>query len=108
MEKQEWLPIGSVIRVKGNVKKMMIIARAVVTQINGKQLFFDYGACLYPEGMIGDSIVFFNGKDIQAVLDRGYSDDDDAVCVENIAEYMQRETPVYGDPYELNKENGIE
>nr|WP_231198221.1 DUF4176 domain-containing protein [Streptococcus equi] len=51
------LPLGSIVILKGNTKKMMIIARVIAAPIKGEVYRFDYGACLYPEGMMGDSLI---------------------------------------------------
>lgn len=53
MSDAKMLPLGSVVILKGNVKKMMIIARLIALPVKGQVYRFDYGACLYPEGMVG-------------------------------------------------------
>ena len=60
MSEAKMLPLGSVVILKGNVKKMMIIARLIALPVKGQVYRFDYGACLYPEGMVGDSLIYFN------------------------------------------------
>ena len=53
-DKVEYLPLGSIVIVNGGVRKYVIVARGLQVKVNGINQFFDYGACMYPEGMIGD------------------------------------------------------
>jgi len=50
MKETTMLPLGSIIILKGNTKKMMIISRVIAVPVKGNIYRFDYGACLYPEG----------------------------------------------------------
>lgn len=69
------LPIGSVVKLKGLKKPLMIFG---IMQLNGiaeKQLF-DYSAVPYPEGNIDiRAIVSFNRDKIEKVIFRGYEDE---------------------------------
>lgn len=58
-EKVNFLPLGSIVVVSGGIKKYVIVARALKVKINGKEQFFDYAACAYPEGMVGDRLMYF-------------------------------------------------
>ncbi len=84
MEENKFLPVGTVVLIKGSVKKIVLIARGVITLIDGEQRYFDYGGCLYPEGLIGDSILYFNHEDIQSVIHKGFSDEDDELMVKHL------------------------
>jgi hypothetical protein len=86
MEEKKFLPLGSIVIIKGSVKKIMLIARGAITLIEEKQKYYDYGACTYPEGVIGDSIIYFNHEDIQTVIYKGYTDEDDERMVSNLEE----------------------
>ncbi len=83
-EKKEFLPLGSIVLLNGSVKKLMILARGAIANMKGEQRFFDYGACTYPEGVIGDTMLYFNGKDIVKVISRGYSDEEEDLMQENL------------------------
>lgn len=83
-EKINFLPLGSIVIINGGYRKYMIMARGVAVNVNGKDNYFDYGACLYPEGMIGDKVIYFQHSDVNKIVHEGYSDDDDIVMVENI------------------------
>jgi len=79
MSEAKMLPLGSIVILKGNTKKMMIIARLIALPVKGQVYRFDYGACLYPEGMVGDSLIYFNQEDILKVVQEGYTDDDNEI-----------------------------
>lgn len=70
----DYLPLGSVVILKGGVQKIVIISRGLVTAATEPAGFFDYGGCVYPQGIIGDHILYFNHKDIVKVVFSGYSD----------------------------------
>ena len=59
-ERVDYLPLGSVVIVHGGVKKYVIVARGLQLKINGDYKLFDYGACTYPEGMMGDRLSPFS------------------------------------------------
>lgn len=101
-ERIEYLPLGSVVVVRGNVKKTMIIARGMITKINGEMKFFDYGGVLYPEGLLGEEIVYFNHKDIVEIYHKGFADDDERLMVDNINDWIERSKLTRGEPYDIN------
>ncbi|WP_125867518.1 DUF4176 domain-containing protein, partial [Streptococcus oralis] len=68
---------------------------------------FDYGACLYPEGMVGDSLIYFNDEDIFKVVQEGYSDEDNDLMLENIAAVIDQTEIPKGNVAELNEVNEL-
>lgn len=107
MEKTEYLPLGSIVILKGGVKKVMIIARGLAAKIKGEEKFFDYGGVQYPEGLSGEEIAYFNHDGVKKTIFEGYSDEDNKMMVEAIQEYKEKRGLTKGDPYELNKEKGL-
>ena len=89
MEEKKFMSLGTIVLIKGSVKKLMIIARGAFTNIKGEQHYFDYGACTYPEGIIGDTMLYFNGTDIQSVVYEGYKDADEELMQKNLKEYIE-------------------
>lgn len=83
-----YMPLGSVIQLKGGIQKLLIIARALNVNNEGKQYFFDYGGVPYPEGLTGDQIAYFNQEQIARVIFEGYHDEDDTIIVNNIRDYI--------------------
>ena len=86
---------------------MLIIARVIVAPVKGDIYRFDYGACLYPEGMVGDSLIYFNDEDIFKVVQEGYSDEDNDLMLENIAAVIDQTEIPKGNVAELNDVNGL-
>lgn len=82
--KKAFLPLGSLIIVKGSTKKLMIISRAIATIVEDKTIYFEYGACLYPEGLIGDKLIYFNHEDIMQIVHEGFINEEDSLMQENI------------------------
>jgi hypothetical protein len=103
MEKIKYLPLGSIVIVRGGVKKTMVVARGLAAEINAETKVFDYGGCLYPEGLLGDQIMYFNHVDIAKVVFEGFTDDDDILMVENINNWLNETPYERGNPLEINK-----
>lgn len=72
------LPLGSVVILQGSVKKLLVVSRGSI--VEGE--FFDYGAFLYPEGMIDTNIAYFNHDNILKTVHEGYRDTDDELVLE--------------------------
>lgn len=88
-EKVNFLPLGSIVVVSGGIKKYVIVARALKVKINGKEQFFDQAACAYPEGMVGDRLMYFQHSDVSKVVFEGFSDDDEKMMCANIQKAME-------------------
>lgn len=99
MERIDYLPLGSVVLLKGGTQKVLIIARGINTRQGDNTVFFDYGAVLYPEGLTGDRMAYFNHDAVSHVVFYGYNDEDSKNCADNINDYLaanpnvQRGTP---------------
>lgn len=73
---EKYLPIGSVVRLVGGEKKIMIFGRKQQQVPPGK--VWDYVACLYPEGNLSEKYnVFFNHGEIEEIFFLGYEDDEE-------------------------------
>ncbi len=88
MEMNEYIPLGSVVYLKGGIKKLLVVARAIQASNNEKQYFFDYGGVLYPEGITGDKMAYFNNDDIGSVFFYGCDDEENKGMLETIKEYV--------------------
>lgn len=100
-EKVEYLPLGSIVVLRGGTQKVVINGRGLVTLAVEPPCFFDYGGSLYPQGIIGDQILYFNHKDIATVVFEGYRDDDDIVMVNNINEWFSKSDFEKGNPLDI-------
>ena len=69
--------IGSIIYLKEGSQKLMIINRGPIVEIENQKYMFDYSACKYPIGVVEDEIYYFNEENIDSVIFKGYSDQDE-------------------------------
>lgn len=82
---ERFLPIGTVVLLKGGKKELMIQGYCITPtgdvynksgKIDAKGEMYDYGACLYPEGMINSEQLFaFNHDQIERICFKGYETD---------------------------------
>lgn len=83
---ERFLPIGTVVTLKNGKKKVMIYTYCVFPtnkvyskgkEVPRKKEMFEYGGCLYPEGMIDPNFVCaFNHSDIQVINHLGLITDE--------------------------------
>ncbi|PTH62048.1 type II secretion protein [Staphylococcus agnetis] len=69
--------IGSIIYLKEDSQKLMIINRGPIVEIDDKKYMFDYSACKYPLGVVEDQIYYFNEENIDKVVFEGYVDEEE-------------------------------
>ena len=77
MNDEKYLPLGSVVLLKGAQHCISIIGFClVVKNENNKQ--YDYVGVPYPEGFLGvNSIMYFNHSGIDKILSVGFSNDEE-------------------------------
>lgn len=106
-EQRRFLPLGSVVILRGSVKKLVIVSRGSIVE----DAFFDYGAFMYPEGMIDSNIAYFNHDDILKIVHEGYADDDNDLVVEILNDayarfqQQQQSAPALTTPAETSVED---
>ncbi len=85
----KYLPLGSVVLLKGGKKRVMICGRV---QINVQDnTVFDYSACLYPEGIIDPKKLYlFNNEDIDMVYFVGMQDTEEFTFRSQIEEEQKK------------------
>ena len=76
--------------LKGSSKKVMIIARAIAANQKGKAIYYDYGGCLYPEGLVGDKILYFNHNEENKIIAKGYQNQEDEQLIETIELWKEK------------------
>lgn len=80
--KEKFLPIGTVVLLKGGEKEVMITSYCIFPtnkQIkNGEEVapekkLYEYGGCLYPEGILdSNTVCAFNHEQIEKICFTGY------------------------------------
>ncbi|MFD1901130.1 DUF4176 domain-containing protein [Enterococcus termitis] len=57
------LPLGTIVKLKdGDNSELMIIARGSLIEDKGKEVYFDYGAVLIPQGMLAPEVFIFSTR----------------------------------------------
>ena len=73
---EKYLPIGSVVLLKGGKKRLMITGYCMQTQ-EKPGVIYDYSGCIFPEGVIRSDITsVFNHDQIVRIDFTGFSDDE--------------------------------
>ncbi|MDR2487584.1 MAG: DUF4176 domain-containing protein [Clostridiales Family XIII bacterium] len=102
MEKFEYLPLGSIVVMKGGIRKIMILARGLAVAVDDTTQIFDYGGCLYPEGLMGDQILQFNPADIVKIVHKGFVDEDEELMLAKLDDWMSNSSFERADPLAIN------
>ena len=84
MSNTKFVPIGTVLRLKGAVHNLMVTAYNVTVELadpnyndNRIKKRYDYMAVLWPEGDVNsESKMFFNQNEIEDIYYYGYLNDD--------------------------------
>lgn len=87
--KEKFLPIGSIVRLKGATKKIMIIGYLSVDN-EKKEVVYDYSGCMYPEGILGsDQTLLFYHDQIEEVIFQGFQDEEQTEFSNKLLEIYQ-------------------
>ena len=74
LEKSNYLPVGSIVLLKGATQNVIIIGFAPIE--HGQAKVWDYLVAPYPIGVISsDKNLLFDNEQIDKVIAKGYSDD---------------------------------
>lgn len=71
------LPIGTIVYLKEGRQKLMILNRGVTIEQDGESILFDYSAAFYPAGLNPEQLFYFNSDDVDEVVYKGYSDEEE-------------------------------
>ena len=76
MNREKYLPIGTVVLLKDAKKRVMITGFAAKGKETGDKMF-DYMGCLYPEGVISsEQNLLFDHDQIDKIFYMGYVDNE--------------------------------
>lgn len=92
MKYEKYLPLGSVVLLKGGKKRLMITGFCVIPETRDKKMY-DYCGCLYPEGTVSsDKMALFDHDQIQKVFAIGFSDEEDKIFKEKLNDFVKGES----------------
>ena len=75
--KEKFLPVGTVVMLKGGKKRLMITGFYVMDG-EKKDKMYDYCGCLYPEGVVSaDKNALFDHEQIEQIYYMGYADEEE-------------------------------
>ena len=78
---EKYLPIGTIILLKGATKKLMIAGYCPQTDKEE----FDYSGCIWPEGILSsDQTPLFNHNQIEKIVSLGFIDDEQKQFISNL------------------------
>ena len=74
---EKYLPIGTVVILKGATKRIMITGFASMSPETGETIF-DYSGCVYPEGFMNyNEVCVFDHDQIDKVFFKGFEDEEE-------------------------------
>lgn len=81
---EKYLPIGSVVLLKGGKKRLMITGYCMQTQ-EKPGVIYDYSGCIFPEGVIRSDITsVFNHDQIVRIDFTGFNDEESKAFLEKL------------------------
>lgn len=85
----EFLPVGSIVLLKGATRPVVIIGFTVKEENNDK--IWDYLGCAYPFGVMGeDKNLLFQRDDIEKIIQKGYTDEEGNKYLKLLEESMKQ------------------
>ena len=74
---EKYLPIGTIVRLEGGIKRVMITGFCFRAE-NEPTILWDYSGCLYPEGiLVANQLVCFNHSQIERVYYKGLENEEE-------------------------------
>ena len=87
-ETEKYLPIGTVVLLKGATKRLMIAGYCAVDQ-EKKDEMWDYSGCMYPEGFLSSTQSFlFDHSQIAKIYSLGFKDNEEEEFQPKLNEYI--------------------
>ena len=77
--REKFLPIGTIVLLKGGKKRAMITGFCSIAQENQEKVY-DYSGCVYPEGYLSSNqVCLFDHDQIEKIFFVGYEDDEEKI-----------------------------
>ena len=82
--REKYLPIGTVVLLKGGKKRAMITGFCSVAQENQEKIY-DYSGCVFPEGYLSSNqVCLFDHDQIEKIFFVGYEDEEEKAFKEKL------------------------
>lgn len=98
--KERFLPIGTVVQLKGIHKELMITCYCIFPtgdKMKSEREMFEYGGCPYPEGILDSNTVnAFNHDQIERVIFLGY----ESTRQKELSKILNQGYEIYKNKYE--------
>lgn len=89
MDYEKYLPIGTVVMLKGGKKRAMITGFCSISGEDRSKVF-DYSGCLYPEGFLSSNqTLLFNHEQIDKVFHLGLVDEEEKQFKQRLSEMIK-------------------
>lgn len=90
MKYEKFLPIGSVVMLKGGKKRAMITGFCSIGE-EDKNKMYDYTGCLYPEGILSSKqTLLFDHEQIDKIYYLGLSDNEEKTFKNKLNEVIKK------------------
>lgn len=90
--RKKYLPIGSVVLLKDDTRKLMITGFCASEEGDDDQKQYDYSGCMYPEGLISsDEIYLFDHDQIEEINFIGYETEEEQEFKKILIETLNEE-----------------
>ncbi len=91
MNLEKYLPIGTVVILKGGTKRIMITGFCCMDEKHPEKMY-DYCGLLYPEGyVLKNQMLLFDHDKIEKIFYLGLNDDENKKFHANLKEYLKQE-----------------
>ena len=91
MNNEKFLPIGTVVMLKGGSKRVMITGFLTYDGEDSTKMY-DYNGCMYPEGVLSSTTtLLFNHDQIEKVFYMGLIDDEEKEFKNKLREAINKE-----------------
>ena len=89
------LPLGTVVRLYGSAHRTMVIARCLSVRTDDGLREFDYGGCPWPQGLMGDQLLYFDHKAVISVASLGVTGGEEDIYARRIRAVWRRGEPAF-------------
>ena len=87
MQKEKYLPIGTVVKLKNGEKNLMIVGFCPVVPDSNE--IVDYNGCMYPEGILSSDLSFlFNHEQIEEIVYMGLINEEEIEFKKEVEAFM--------------------